>query len=525
MMTLIYVTYPIILLAAACTGYGLLAMRLFCRDAATLPAVLHLVASYFLGQGLLAGLFILLGAGGVFKFAIVLGLVLAGAILCPFLLWPQRHELRQAGARPYRIWLQTPWPWRLIIILAIGFYVFGLSTMGRPVDVDASAFYLAASKLIAFSGHVGKLPGYEDFSWVIMTGEILNASLMLLGAPGTSARLYDWVNYLPVLLGLYSVARLCRLSSRAAFLAVIMAVTSSAAVVLWGGGKTDTFAIGPAFIAVWFAISSWSPDRHHNRVAMSGLFCAFAIVAKISYVVPLLPGIMLLIHWHDILAAFAELRALAVKPLFQRAIRMLLVSVWFGLFLVLGLLPFMLKNIVIFHAPFGPDSTGLAASQWLSSSTVVRLVLTYPFALTYGRYWGQLGTLSPLILAFIPLFFLIPRSERGLSTPLSAITISTAVAIAIWLILMPSISCRRYVPATLLLLGIPAAAGVAYVSRQPSRLAAAIVSATAAVILLTPIQVNSRSPVFDPMRALTYFRDGDEEKLSIATNTRRHRLQ
>ena len=65
MMTLISITYPIVLLAAACTGYGLLAIRLFCRDVATLPAVLHLVASYFLGQGLLAGLFILLGAGGV----------------------------------------------------------------------------------------------------------------------------------------------------------------------------------------------------------------------------------------------------------------------------------------------------------------------------------------------------------------------------------------------------------------------------------------------------------------------------
>ena len=106
-----------------------------------------------------------------------------------------------------------------------------------------------------------------------MTGELLYGSLMLLGSPGTSARVYEWINFLPLLGALYSVARICGLSARAAFLATLMALTSSAAVGLWGGGKTDTFAVGPALIAVWFALASWRSDRRRNYIAMSGLFC------------------------------------------------------------------------------------------------------------------------------------------------------------------------------------------------------------------------------------------------------------
>ena len=168
--------------------------------------------------------------------------------------------------------------------------------------------------------------------------------------------------------------------------------------------------------------------------------------------------------------------------------------------------------MIIFNAPFGSAGT-LASSAYFSSKTTLRLILSYPIALTYGRYWAQLGTLSPLILAFIPLFFLMPRSERRLASPLMAMTISTVVALAIWMILMPSIFMPRYILATLLLLGIPAAAGAAHVSRERTILAGMVVSATAVVTMLTPNQVMSRTLVFEPGWAIDYFRDGDEDAL------------
>src|SRR6185369_17545344 len=139
-------------------------------------------------------------------------------------------------------------------VLAGGLYVSGFATMGRNLAADAAAFYMAAAKLIAHTGSLMVLPGYESFSWAIMTAELSYASLILIGSPGTGARFYEWINYLPALVAMYSVARICNLSARAAFLAGVMALTSSAGVGLWGGGKADTFAIAPALVGVWFAL-------------------------------------------------------------------------------------------------------------------------------------------------------------------------------------------------------------------------------------------------------------------------------
>lgn len=509
-MTLIYISCPVILLSAACIGYGVLAMTLLYGGFAALPIAFRLTVAYFFGQGLLAALFVFLALLGAFTYPIVLVATLSGATLCILSIWRYWREIPLACVEASRTWLRAPISWRVMTVLAAILFIYGFATMGRKtIEVDASAFYLAAAKLIAHTGKIENLPGYEYFSWVIMTGELLYASLMLLGSPGTGARFYEWINFLPVLVALYWVARVCNLSVRASFLTVVMGLTSSAAVALWGGGKTDTFAVGPALIGVWFALASWRSDHRWNCTAMAGLFCGFAIAAKVTYLIVLLPGVMLLLNWHDTVAAIGEARALSWRSLLQRAKRISLNSAWFFSFLALALAPFLIKNLIVFHSPLGAGAS-LASSKWYSNWTVLRLILSYPIALTYGRYWAQLGTLSPLILAFFPLFFLMPRNERKLSSPVAALTISTVVAVAIWMALMPSIFMPRYILATLLLLGIPAAAGAAFASRERSLLTGIVLSATAIVIVLTPNQVNTRSPNFYADRAIDYFRNGNE---------------
>ena len=513
-MTLIYISWPVILLSAACIGYGVVAMTSFYGGFAGLPIAFRLTAAYFFGQGLIATLFVFLALFGVFTYHIVLAATLLGATLCILSIWQCRRQVLLAYAGASRTWLRASFSWRVIAVLAAALFIYGFATMGRKlIEVDASAFYLAAAKLIAHTGKIGKLPGYEYFSWVIMTGELLYASLMLLGAPGTGARFYEWINFLPALVALYWVGRVSNLSVRASFLVVVMALTSSAAVGLWGGGKTDTFAVGPAVIGVWFALASWRSEHRWSCTAMAGLFCGFAIAAKLSYLITLLPAVTLLINWDEAIAIIGDARALSRKSLLQRAKQIALNSVWFFSFLTLALAPLLIKNLVVFHLPLGTTAVSLASSKWYSSWTVLRLILSYPIALTYGRYWAQGGTLSPLILAFFPLFFLIPRNDRKLSSPLAALTISTVVAVAIWMALMPSIFMPRYILATLLLLGVPAAAGAAFVSRERTLLTGIVLSVTAIVIVLTPNQVNTRSPNFYADRAIDYFWNGNEAAL------------
>jgi hypothetical protein len=81
--------------------------------------------------------------------------------------------------------------------------------------------------------------------------------------------------------------------------------------------------------------------------------------------------------------------------------------------------------------------------------------------------------------------------------------------------MMPSIFMPRYILTTLLLLGIPAAAGAAHVSRGRTALARMVVTAAAIVTILTPSQVNSRLPIFHLIRTINYFRDGQEAPLFV----------
>jgi hypothetical protein len=512
-MTLLQILYPIILLSAACLGYGLAVTTLFRNRFAGLPLGLRLTTSYFLGQGLLSGLFIFVALCGMFTSPVVTRVVLLGVLICLLSLWLYRQDIWSAFGEASKCWLRAPLAWQFLAILTAGLFLCSLCTMGRTLEGDATAFYFAAAKLIAYTGHIGSLPGYESFSWVISTSEMLFASLILLGAPGTGARLYEWLNFLPILMALYSVARLCDLPARAGLLVASMALTTSAAIGLFGGGKTDTAAIGPALVGIWFALASWRSDHRQTYMAISGLFCGFAIATKTTYLIVLLPGALLLIFWHDACAGFGELRSLAWSTLKQRIRRIFRTSLPFFGLLAIGLVPFVAKNLIIFHSPVAFGSGALASSVYFTGRTTLWLILSYPLALTYGRYWAQLGTLSPLILAYIPLFFLMPREERRLATPLTAITISTVVAVTLWIALMPSIFMPRYILATLLLLGIPAAAGAAYASRGRTILSATVLSAAVIVTGFTPLIMMSRAPIYYPNEAIAYFRDGDEQKL------------
>ena len=514
-MTLLSIAFPALLLFAACIGYGMLVMALLRKFFADLPILFRICVAYFLGQSLLVCLFAFLAIGGAFVHLAVVWVAILGAIALIFFLQIYRGDISEAVATVRKSWRMAAPSWCLLTMMAVVLYIYGLSTMGRQLEGDAAAFYLAASKLVAHTGRLEIVPGYENFSSVIMTGELLYSAVTILGAPGTSARFYEWINFLPLVAAIYSVARYCCLSRRAAFLVMVMTMTSSALVGQWGGGKTDSFAVGPALIGVWFALASWVSDRRISYVAISGLFCGFAVIAKLSYLVALLPVAMLLVFWHDVGNSLLELRAAAWVPLLRRIRGVAYVSLPFFIFFAIGLAPYAIKNFILFHAPFGDVAASNAGAAWFSGPTIRRLVLTYPLALTFGRYWGQLGTVSPLILACLPLFVLLPRDQRRWNSPLVAVSVSALISLLIWIILLPSMIMPRYIMAVLLLFAIPAAAAAAHVSRERSVLAAVVISAITLVIATLPGQVHSRSAAFQPKLALAYFRTGFEEPMFV----------
>jgi hypothetical protein len=510
-MVLISIFGPPLMLMAASLGFGWALLLLSWTFRAGLPASFKIAAAYFLGQSLLAIGFMLLALGGMFKAEIIYVPVLLGTLLLALFVALGWRKIGEAARLLLRGFVAVGLPWKILILATLCLFIYGLGSMGRPLEGDATAFYFAAAKAIASSGSLVVVPGYNTFSWVIMTAEMLYASLMLLGSPGTGARVLDWLNSVPTLLALYALGRCCRLSPLGCLLTFIVVLTSTAVVGLWGSGKTDNFALGPAFVAFACALMSWRSPSRLFLIAAAGAFCGFAIMIKVTYAAVVLPCCLLLLFWCEIRQLLPDLADRHLRAFGRGVVAIAAQSIPFVIAFVAAISPFLFKNFVMFHWIVGPEAN--SAEKWFSDPTISRILMTYPLALTFGRYWGQLGTLSPLLLATFPLFFFVKRRERALATPLAAITIAAFVSLVIWAAFKPSIFMPRYILAVLLLLSIPAAAGVVHVCRGKAVASWAFVGIMIAVMACMPDHIRARLLPFDTDRAFAYFSNGDEAKL------------
>ncbi|MBV5267121.1 MAG: hypothetical protein JZU67_01085, partial [Burkholderiaceae bacterium] len=128
--------------------------------------------------------------------------------------------------------------------------------------------------------------------------------------------------------------------------------------------------------------------------------------------------------------------------------------------------------------------------QSFSAETTRRIVLTYPLVLTYGSYWAQLGNMSPLLLAFLPLALLVPNPKIFWNGPVAALAIASLTGLVIWVALFPAVPMPRCFLATLILLIVPASWAAERFSLQ-GRISAHIVWAGTFLILLLFYKVNS----------------------------------
>jgi len=215
---------------------------------------------------------------------------------------------------------------------------------------------------------------------------------------------------------------------------------------------------------------------------------------KLSLLAVLLPSALVMLKWPALFDLVGGLRRRSLPRIALVVRRGVPELGLFALGFALMLLPHLVKNLWLGGAALDPD---MAGGAYYSAATTRRLVLTYPLALTYGRYWAQNGNLSPLVIAFLPLLLWLPRPVSWRASRLAALTLGTLVGLGFWVALMPSIFMPRYILSSLLMLGVPAAAAAACYSRQGRLASAAVLLAAAVTILATPAHVNSREPTFN----------------------------
>jgi hypothetical protein len=477
----------------ACAGIGG-AVLLPARDRLLhLPAWFEFALAYFLGQALLASAFLCFALIGRLRFVEVAVSLTMGLIgLVGYLRRTSPFSCaRNAGLR----WPGTtiPLPWKLVTVAAAAVTLLGFTTIGGSVSGDAMAYYMVVPKLVAYSGQLSVLPGYESFS-VGLPAEMLLAALTCLGMPNVTPRIFSWFNFLPMIVLFVGLAGQCGLAIRGKILAVVIPLTSSAVLVLWGSGKTDLFAVGPALCAVVFALASWEQSGKKIAVALSGLFAGFAVLFKLSYLLPLVLALTVIIVWRDLFHFWQRRRDNMRTPA--------LILVWsnsgaalsFSLAFVCGVAPFVIQSLVLYGSIAGPK---LETTAWFSPQTTLRLVLTYPLALTYGRYWAQFGTLSPLVIGLLPFLIYLPKLREWGTSQLAALSMGAAIGLVAWIALLPSVFMPRYFLINLLMLGIPAAAAGETFSLRGRWRSNIVAAASLAALAAIPAQVDvQESPSF-----------------------------
>lgn len=449
---LIFVILPLLFYSISCIGMGALVMRFFAHRPKETPTT-EIVLAFLLGQGLAGSLFHFPALAGIFTMPVLLSMTIPFACWGLWFLFMASGKIFPVIGQLSREFCTAPLRWQITTVVVFFILIAGGCSVAAEATDDARAFYLVLPKVVAASHRLVPLPLYEDFSMVGLLAEMQLAALFLLGMPGGSPRFFCWLTALAGSVILVVICRCAGLGRRGQIISLSMLVTSTAVTLLWGTGKTDFFAAAFGLCGYYYALRSWEEDFRKDAVLLAGVFTGFAVVAKVSYFVVFLPGMCILLFWKDF-QNFAQAWLVREKRvvLLRRCITIILL---FGATSAIAFLPHLAKNWILYGDVFKTLSGDF---HWFSPETTLRIVLTYPLVLTYGNYWAQFGTMSPLLLAFLPLALLLVPYPTKVSwgSPVTALAVAALAGLVIWVVLFPSVPFPRYFLATLILLIVPA---------------------------------------------------------------------
>jgi hypothetical protein len=476
-------------IAALCLGA--LIIRLAARAkyaAADEDRLAVFTTAFLLGQGLLAAIWQLQALGGWFSLPVIIGgLALSFLASVRFALHIAAGMWRTAVAalREYRreppLWLAVFASTTLLILMT------GISTLNPPQPRgDSLAFYMALPKVISASQQLLPLPGYEAFTQIGLQGELHFAALISLNG-GVAAKMFMWPMSLAVAAMLVSIGGKVGLGRRGKWIALATIFTSTAFTSSIWNGKVDLFSAAMGLLALrWSLEVGKGPVGELTRLAR--LAAGLAIAAKITYLIPLVPGLLLIFIWR--LRASRGQEPLFGKAFLSAAWRAVF---WLGLWTALAFLPNVIKNTVLFGQPlaplFNPEETTKWMQAWYTPATTGKILLTYPFSLVYGRYWGQGGQISPLLLAFLPMALFLPRPREWKESKLVPVALAGLVGIVLWHLYSPSAFAPRNMLASVLLLVLPGIRGVEVIldRKSGSRLLLGAVAGSVLVALMIGI--------------------------------------
>lgn len=439
---------PVIYLAVANIGAGTALMRLFPAQAR--PREYASGIALLLGQGIYASVLLVAALTKQFTLPVLLALTL------PFVLfalyetrcnpWSLVRKLGIAG----QAFFGAPLHWKVLTVVTTSLLLSLMASISGIIEGDALAFYLTLPKIIASAHRLAPVPGYEPFMSVGLIAEMQLAALYLLGMPDASVKLYIWLTTLTGIAILGAICSNAGLGRRGRLLAVAIAASSSCIVILMEG-KTDFFAAAYGLCAALFALRSWEEPIRRASLMLSGMFLGIALVAKLSYAIAFFPPMLMLLFYPRLVALCQHWRE--PHQMAPRVLQLVREGAWVALLMLPPFLVHFAKNLIMVGSLNGVQGS----FQYFTSETTRHIVLNYPLVLTVGRYWGQLGNISVLLLAWLMLAFVLPARIWRAQPKIVVLLLAGLLGVACWVAMLPAVPIPRYFLATLLILAVPAA--------------------------------------------------------------------
>ena len=484
------VIYTVATVFAGLSGLWLLGYKKPERDGEHVWA--PVTSAFMMGVGILSSVWLLLGLAGWLSPGVVVALIvfflMVGTPRFSALFPDVLNSIRQV-----RRWFQEL-DRAMLAVLLLACALLGLLGIGafiKPPMGDAEAFYMTYPKIMAASQRIVEMPGgYADFSRIGLLGELHFAALFSVGGLH-AAKLFVWMLALATIVMLLVLGTYVGLEPIGLCFLFLLVVTSSAFTNHIGDGKVDLFGAAVGVGAAYWALRSGEPRWRRPALRLAGVLAGFSVVGKLSYFVALLPSLFLIVAWNAWMSTGPRRGSLA-NELLSPVRSLTAFAFWFAV----GMSPHMIKNAVLYVAPFAPVLGGEGASwlnqTWFSEADTAWILLTYPLALVFGRYPMQSGNLSLLFLAFAPLLFLIPALRTRMKRPLAQVTSAAILGTGLWMALRPSVIAPRYLLATLFLFAPVVALAAEHTYRNESRprvvsLAMILTVLMAITIVATPL--------------------------------------
>lgn len=411
-------------------------------------------SGFLLGQGVLGHVWLLLGLYSLFKASLIWSILIIITIAGSGILRGIFHSL---VLRCKGLLLQLgnlPIVWQILLFLTIVLILlFGLKSFVFPPRGDPESFYMVLSKIMASAEKFVPLPYGHVLNHIGFMGEMHFAALMSI-ADVPAAKFYVWFTALALAIIILAICKETGVRLKGQIIALLMLFSSTVFTNFIYDGKVDIFAAAYGVTAYYWAMRTTRKSPVFVYI-LTGLFSGLSIVAKFSYIPIILAGVGIFLIW-NLLFFDESLRGRVKEGMITIGYGFIVI----GISVIIAVIPHIIKNQVLFEEPFAPlvylksDDPHWTKADFFpySSHTKTFIRLTYPIAITHGKYPSQSGNVSFFILSFIPLAIFLKKKNSLLKSRLFQVTTVAALCLVIFMISGPTyFLVPRYYMATLLL--------------------------------------------------------------------------